>query len=174
MLSDTLVQVESKMSANLAGFKATGIYPMSREQVISKLPYYTKSVGLNSVKSSFGAEFNQYLENIRISDISAPQRNRKYQLPVLSSKSVSAKKVEAFYKNKVAAKQIGKGKRKKEALLDMKKRTPKKKKVTKKCKSDLSSESESDIDIALNKNDKEPKLEERIQNNEKNVFRRSE
>lgn len=155
LLSETLTQLKERISGNLiAGFRATGLFPLSREHVLLKLPDYTRPNNLDNIQDALGKEFQTFLQSIRSSDLSAPQRMRKYQLPVLPGKSVSAEEVEAFYATKQeAAKQKETKKRQKKVprTTSTKISQPKKRKVSNKSKYVLSSDSESEVDMESNK-----------------------
>lgn len=100
LLKRTLVMAENTTKSNLiAGFRATGTYPTSKEYVLAKLPVYTKPANTET-EVVVGDAFQEYLSSIRDSDLSTVQRGRKFQLPVIPGKSVTAEEVEEFYRNR--------------------------------------------------------------------------
>lgn len=103
---------ENTTQSNLiAGFRATGTYPTSKEHVLAKLPVYTKPVNTET-EVVVGDAFKEYLNSVRDSDLSTVQRGRKFQLPVVPGKSVTAEEVEEYYRNRENAGEKPKGLRK--------------------------------------------------------------
>nr|CAD7397266.1 unnamed protein product [Timema poppensis] len=92
---------ESTATTNLTkGFEATGIFPLDRNSVITKLPFYKQDV--SAIREDISEQFKGFIENVRTSDLSKLQKPKKFKLPVQAGKSVSLTEVEEFYKNKSA------------------------------------------------------------------------
>lgn len=86
----------AQQSANnvLAGFKATGIYPLDRQQVLNRLPEYAKTqISVESATEALGDSFRCYLAELRDTDLGI-KNQRKFQLPISADKSFSLQEVE--------------------------------------------------------------------------------
>nr|XP_047135484.1 uncharacterized protein LOC124812650 [Hydra vulgaris] len=73
-----------------AGFKTTGIYPFVPEHVLSKLSSFTNI----DIQLNIEEPFRNYVDDIHLNY----EVSKKFKLPITAGKSVSATKVEAYYK----------------------------------------------------------------------------
>ncbi|CAK1585151.1 unnamed protein product [Parnassius mnemosyne] len=98
LIKRTLQNGNANSSENLrAGFKSCGLYPLSPATVLNKLPAYTSTVDISDTISE---SFVNYIENVRQSDLNTVTKGKKFQLPVVAGKSVSAEEVENYYKER--------------------------------------------------------------------------
>nr|XP_047122520.1 MFS-type transporter clz9-like isoform X1 [Hydra vulgaris]XP_047122521.1 MFS-type transporter clz9-like isoform X1 [Hydra vulgaris] len=86
LIKSTLNVGKENLEHNLqAGFKATGIYPFVPEHVLTKLPSFTNI----DIQLNIGESFRNYVDDIHLNY----EVSKKFKLPIIAGKSVSATEV---------------------------------------------------------------------------------
>lgn len=85
----------------IKGFSTTGIYPICRDKVLSKLRPYVQTINTEgNLSEVIGENFKDYLESVRSQLIVAPTKGKRFHLPVQPGKSVSFEEIQTYVQNR--------------------------------------------------------------------------
>lgn len=85
----------------IKGFSTTGIYPICRDKVLSKLRPFVQTINTEgNLPEVIGENFRDYLESVRSQLVVAPTKGRRFHLPVQPGKSVSFEEVQMYVQNR--------------------------------------------------------------------------